>query len=111
MSGLPGAGYEGLALWPDELRHPYSFGAPILKLADFRGPVRALASLTPLLRPAGGARCATARPDRPGADDGGGAEPGSGPSANVNRPGIMTGNVTFFPKIQALVAGSSALRD
>ena len=37
LSGLPSAGYEGLALWPEGLRHPYSFGAPILTLADFDG--------------------------------------------------------------------------
>ncbi len=35
MSGLPSQGYEGLALWPEGLRHPYSFGQPILTLSDF----------------------------------------------------------------------------
>ena len=37
LSGLPAAGYEGLALWPADLRHPFTHDRPILKLADFRG--------------------------------------------------------------------------
>ena len=64
MSGLPSQGYEGLALWPEALRHPYSFGAPILTLSDFydisiRAPVSNV-----IIRPAEGAWCDAARPRR-----------------------------------------------
>ncbi len=107
MSGLPAAGYEGLALWPDELRHPFSFGAPILKLGDFQG----LSLLSPFARRSWDLMGALgARPQDPNdrtvmAD---GAEAGYRSTANVNRPGVITGNVTFYPKIQALIAGGSS---
>ena len=107
MSGLPSAGYEGLALWPEALRHPYSFGAPILTLSDFDGllmrvPVsKASFDLLEAL----GARphdLADVRPD----DDA--AETGIRTIANIGRPGVVTGNITFFPKIQMLFANGSA---
>ena len=106
MSGLPAAGYEGLALWPDELRHPFSFGAPILKLGDFRG----VSVLSPFSRRSWDLMGALgAQPQDPNdrTVTAGGAEAGYRTTANVNRPGVITGNVTFYPKIQALVAGSS----
>ena len=37
------------------------------------------------------------------------AETGIRTIANINRPGVVTGNITFFPKIQMLVASSPAL--
>ena len=107
LSGLPAAGYEGLALWPEELRHPYGFGAPILKLGDFRD----LSVLSPFSRRSWDLMGALgAHPqdpnDRTVPTDG--AEAGYRTTANVNRPGVITGNVTFYPKIQALIAGGSS---
>ena len=37
MSGLTSEGFEGLALWPEALRHPYGFNGPIVTLSDFDG--------------------------------------------------------------------------
>ena len=107
MSGLPSEGFEGLALWPEALRHPYSFNGPIVTLSDFDGlSIRVPVSKASFdLLQALGAKphdLAAAR------DDDDGAESGVRTIANINRPGIVTGNITFFPKIQMLVAGSTA---
>jgi TRAP-type C4-dicarboxylate transport system substrate-binding protein len=37
LAGLEDVGVVGLALLPDELRHPVGFGRPLLSLDDFRG--------------------------------------------------------------------------
>ena len=102
----PVAGLRGPALWPEGLRHPYSFGAPILTLSDF-DDLGSLPGLEGIVRSIAGARCephdlGDARED----DDA--AESGIRTIANINRPGVVTGNITFFPKIQMLVAGSAA---
>ncbi len=104
MSGLPSAGFEGLALWPEALRHPYGFDAPIVTLSDFddlsiRTPVSSVSF--DLMKALGAVPrdLAEARQD----DDA--AESGVRTIVNLNRPGVLTGNITFFPKIQMLVAG------
>jgi TRAP-type C4-dicarboxylate transport system substrate-binding protein len=108
MSGLPAAGFEGLALWPDALRHPFSFGAPILTLLDFHGLViRAAPSRRgfDLLKALG------ARPlDLPdfGPHDVGAAETAIDLHGSMPGPGVFTANITFFPKVQALFANGPA---
>lgn len=37
LEGLDGSRVQGLVLWPDALRHPVGYGAPILRLSDLRG--------------------------------------------------------------------------
>ena len=37
IGGLHSKGVDGLALWPTDLRHPVSFGAPLVSPADFKG--------------------------------------------------------------------------
>lgn len=105
MSGLPAVGFEGLALWPDNLRHPLSFGAPILTLADFEGlKVRAPLSRASyeLLRALGSNPVDVAEYDS--TIDA--FEWGFG--LNSPKPGVVTGNITFFPKVQALVANGQS---
>ena len=107
MSGLPSQGYEGLALWPEGLRHPYSFGQPILTLSDFDD----LSILAPVSKASFDLLQALgANPHDLGdaREDDDAAESGIRTIANINRPGVVTGNITFFPKIQMLVAGSPA---
>ncbi len=107
MSGLPSQGYEGLALWPEGLRHPYSFEAPILTLSDFDD----LSILAPVSKASFDLLQALgAKPHDLGdaREDDEAAESGIRTIANINRPGVVTGNITFFPKIQMLVAGSPA---
>ena len=46
LSGLDGIGVTGLTLFPESLRHLFSFGEPILSPADVKGrTIRAIASL------------------------------------------------------------------
>jgi TRAP-type C4-dicarboxylate transport system substrate-binding protein len=37
MAGLESVGVEGLAMWPEALRHPIGFTKPLLSAADFAG--------------------------------------------------------------------------
>ena len=109
MSGLSSQSYEGLALWPEGLRHPYSFGAPILTLSDFDD----LSILAPVSKASFDLLQALgAKPHDLGdaRDDDDAAESGIRTIANINRPGVVTGNITFFPKIQMLVAGKPPSR-
>jgi TRAP-type C4-dicarboxylate transport system substrate-binding protein len=115
MSGLTKGGATGLALLPEGLRHPFSFGKPLVTPAAFRGKViraaksnlgdatiRALGGTTD--DPVGDAIGAGIR-------DGtlGGAETGFVLSDALPVPGIATANVTFTTKINTLVANSAAL--
>ena len=37
LAGLPEVGVVGLGLWPEGLRHPFGFGAPLNEPADYDG--------------------------------------------------------------------------
>ena len=107
MSGLPAAGFEGLALWPAELRHPASFHTPIVNLADFKDfAIRApLSRVSYDLLEALGAHPLDLAEYRPSNAD------GAETAFALNTPAqiVITANITFFPKFQTLVANSAAL--
>jgi TRAP-type C4-dicarboxylate transport system substrate-binding protein len=114
LAGLNDVGVVGLALWPEALRHPVGFGHPLRSRSDFAGKgIRAIRSeLTwEILRALG------ARPlDRVGNEIGpeidsgklSGAETEIGLVRDLPRPGIVTANVTLFPKANIIVANRKA---
>jgi TRAP-type C4-dicarboxylate transport system substrate-binding protein len=114
LSGLDDVGVVGLALWPEALRHPVGFGHPLRSLADFaRKGIRAPRSeLTWEMLRALGARPFDFVGDEMGpAIDSGrldGAESEIGLVRNLPRPGVVTANVTFFPKANTIVANRAA---
>jgi TRAP-type C4-dicarboxylate transport system substrate-binding protein len=113
LSGLTEAGVVGLALWPEELRRPVSYGAPLLRLADFAGiGIRAPTSETSyvVLRALG------AEPSDP--EDHGTAVHQGVVSASetafawgplLPQLGTFTANLTLYPKVNVLVIGPDAL--
>jgi TRAP-type C4-dicarboxylate transport system substrate-binding protein len=114
LEGLSAAGVEGLALWPEGLRRPFSFAAPLLDRRDYDGLVlRApAATITDALFAALGATST----DLDGADfaaavaagDVGAAESSFVWAPGLPAPTVATGNVAFFPKVNVLVLGDEA---
>ena len=113
MSGLPAIGLEGLALWPDGLRHPFSWDRPLLTLADFR----AVKFRSPLSRTSwdtlnalGATPVDIMGEDAPPVGSGG-LETSMKSAFNFpeSPPGYLTANLTFFPKVHTLVANSGML--
>ena len=114
LAGLNEVGVVGLALWPEALRHPVGFGHPLRSRSDFAGKgIRAIRSALTweILRALG------ARPlDRVGNEIGpeidsgklSGAETEIGLVRDLPRPGIVTANVTLFPKANTIVANRKA---
>jgi TRAP-type C4-dicarboxylate transport system substrate-binding protein len=115
LAGLDRAGIVGLALLPEELRHPFAFGQPFLKVEDFAGQVVrvprsdvAYSTFRHLgARPEdlAGPRFmrAVANGSVRGADAGFAIVSGSLP-----RSATATANVTLFPKANTLVIGQRA---
>jgi C4-dicarboxylate-binding protein DctP len=116
LSGLEGVGVVGLALWPEALRHPVGFGHPLRSRSDFVGKgIRAIRSkLTWEILRALGARPLefVGNPMGPAIDRGqlSGAESEIGlvRQGNLARPGIITANVTFFPRANTIVVNRAA---
>jgi TRAP-type C4-dicarboxylate transport system substrate-binding protein len=116
LSGLDDVGVVGLALWPEALRHPVGFGHPLRSPSDFAGKgIRAIRSrLTWEIL-----RALDARPldfvgdsmgpaiDR-GQLSGAESEIGLVRRQNLARPGIVTANVTLFPRANTVVANRTA---
>jgi TRAP-type transport system periplasmic protein len=106
LDALSSAGVTGLALWPEDLRHPFSLvpGKSILSPQDFEGAnVRAIGSnVTYLLIETLGGKPAVE------ADDFQAAESGLRQGASLPGTPTGTGNVIFFPKYQVLVANGAA---
>jgi TRAP-type C4-dicarboxylate transport system substrate-binding protein len=109
LAGLPEAGVVGLALLPEERRHPFGFGRPLASLQDFRGRrlrVPRADGVYATMRALG------AVPIDPGSlafidgvRDGSitGADSGFGNEAStLPQRGIATGNVTLYAKFQVL---------
>jgi TRAP-type C4-dicarboxylate transport system substrate-binding protein len=110
LGGLEEVGIEGLALIPEELRHPVGFGRALRSPADYAGVgIRAQRSNTSyaLLRALGARPTDLTFEQAASAIQAGkvrGAESsllhlGAHPAA-----GIVTANVVFFPKVNTLVA-------
>lgn len=116
LSGLDDLGVVGLALWPGALRHPVGFGHPLRSRSDFAGKgIRAIRSkLTWEILRALGARPLDLVGDEmgPAIDSGqlSGAESEIGlvRQGNLARSGIVTANVTLFPRANTIVANRAA---
>jgi TRAP-type C4-dicarboxylate transport system substrate-binding protein len=116
LSGLDHVGVVGLGLWPEALRHPVGFGHPLLSASDFKGKgIRAIRSeLTWEILRALGAQPLDLVGDEigPAVDNGqlSGAESEIGlvRHGNLPRRGIVTTNVTLFPKANTIVANQAA---
>jgi TRAP-type C4-dicarboxylate transport system substrate-binding protein len=108
LSGLGSAGFAGLGLYPEQLRHPIGFRKPFLSLRDFAGAQFRVPGSDPsdrLIRALGavpihanGAALSKAIAD--GKVDG--AESSVGNAAPFPARSIMTSNVTFYPKTTTL---------
>ena len=100
LAGLPAAGVVGLDLFAGGLRHPFASDEPLLGADDYQdGTLRiALSETVKQMFAALGAKVT----DADASSQQRGAE-----SAYAWAPDpIATGNVTYFPKVTALVAGS-----
>lgn len=106
MSSLDEAGVVGIALLPEGLRHPFGFKAPLLGPEDYAGEgIRTPTSNT--TSAVFEALGATPNDREPNAGTQAGME-----SAYAQEPaGTATGNVTFYPKANALVANDDVLED
>jgi TRAP-type C4-dicarboxylate transport system substrate-binding protein len=114
LSGLADVGVVGLALLPDSLRHPVGFQKPFLTLEDFAGatirtpPSGASFQILEAL----GAEPVDVGPDFPDRVASGeivGAESAfAWAGGTLPVPGVITANITFFPKVNTLVANSEA---
>jgi C4-dicarboxylate-binding protein DctP len=116
LAGLGAAGVVGLALWPESLRHPFGFGAPLVSPDDFRGATVRVPRST-MSDALFGALGATTL-DLTGAELRDGVADGRVAAAESDYylartlvPGqfpIVAGNVTLYPKVQTLVIGKHA---
>jgi TRAP-type C4-dicarboxylate transport system substrate-binding protein len=106
LDSLSSTGRTGLALWPEDLRHPFSVvpGKSILSPQDFAGStVRATNSkVTLLLIEKLGGKVVEDGSDYQT------AESGLRQGSTLEGAPTATGNVTFFSKFQVLFANSAA---
>jgi TRAP-type C4-dicarboxylate transport system substrate-binding protein len=116
LDGLTTVGLSGLSMWPEDLRHPVSFKAPLLTPASFGGVgIRAIPSdITTSLVAALGGHAMDVDDDyafATGVSTGsiGGAESGFQNVSSLPTTGTFTGNVTFYPRMDVLVTNPSAL--
>ena len=112
MAGLDKVGVDGLALWPDSMRHPVSFGAPLLTAGDFRGAklLMPLSDVSNRLAGAIGVEPVNP-PDWTAAVAAGemqGAESAFVWSNDLPAFGTFTANITFFPKVNTVAANKLA---
>ena len=98
LAGLPAAGVVGFGLFPEGLRHPFGFGAPLRGPADYdNGLVRSPHSRTTrAVFAALGARVTEADVDPS-------TQRGAESSYALTPAGVATGNVVFYPKVNSLV--------
>ncbi len=98
LAGLDEAGVVGVALFPEGLRHPFGFNGPLRGPDDYAGEtIRSPTSKTAAAVFA--ALGATAEDEPPSPTDQAGMES----SYSVETQGTATGNVSFYPKANALV--------
>lgn len=102
LSGLDQAGVTGLDLFPEGLRHPFGYKEPVLGVKDYQGAViRTPTSKTAFaLFQAFGATPVGDQADSL-------VQKATDSSFALTPAAIATGNVTLFPKVNALVAGPS----
>ena len=116
LAGLEEAGFVGLGVYPDQLRHPLGYAAPLRSLDDLDGGVIRLVpseATDALVRALGGEPAygltgsdldaAIAR----GEVDG--TETSLGLALETAPPGsVLTGNVVLFPRVNVLFASDAA---
>jgi TRAP-type C4-dicarboxylate transport system substrate-binding protein len=104
MAGLDEAGVVGLAMFPEGMRHPFGFRAPLRGPDDYAGQViRTPTSETvSAMFAALGARTDDLEPDA-------GVQAGMESAYELEPAGTATGNVTFYPKADVLAVSPDLL--
>jgi TRAP-type C4-dicarboxylate transport system substrate-binding protein len=101
LSGLPAVGVIGLGLLSEGLRHPYGFAGPLLGPEDYDGAViRTMTSAT--TKATFQALGASVTDEQMNTEAHEGMESGYA----WDPIGVATGNVVFFPKVNAVVINS-----
>ena len=114
LTGLDKAGVVGLTLLPEGLRHPVGFARPFLTAEDFAGAkIRApLSNASYRLLEALGAKAVEICCDEfsQAVANGSitGAESAFNLVGNLPWPGTLTANITFYPKVNAIVMNKNA---
>ncbi len=117
LTGLDKAGVVGLTLLPEGLRHPVGFARPLLTLEDFAGAkIRApLSNASYRLLEALAAKpvdiCCDDFSQAVAGGEIDGAESGFAWGGDLPRPGTFTANVTFYPKVNAIVVNDDTFGD
>ena len=109
LAGLDSIGVTGLAVWPESLRHPIGFAGPLLTAADFRGAQMRVPTSDISI---GLAQALGVEPvDNPedwtvavAAGELDGAESAFVWGLDLPALGTFTGNITFYPKANTIVA-------
>jgi TRAP-type C4-dicarboxylate transport system substrate-binding protein len=98
MSGLDGTGVHGVALFPEGLRHPFGFTAPLFGPDDYRGETirTPTSATTAAVFKALGARTVDTELDAR-------TQAGAESAYDLSPTGIATGNVMLFAKADVLV--------
>jgi TRAP-type C4-dicarboxylate transport system substrate-binding protein len=114
LSGLDKAGVVGLTLIPEGLRHPVSFSRPFVTTEDFAGAkIRApLSKASYRLLEALGTKpvdiCCDEFSQAVANGSITGAESAFVLVGNLPSPGTFTANITFYPKVNAIVMNDNA---
>jgi len=116
LAGVSAVGLTGLGIYPETLRHPFATGAPVLTPADLRGKkLRSLESeetyavframgAEPMFADGADFRTALRSGDIAVVES---SFALAGPV--LATPAVGTGNVTFFPRMNVLVANAEAM--
>jgi len=104
LDGLSEVGVTGLAILPESLRHPNSFGDPLYGAEDYAGAVirSPYSETVTAMFEALGATTAEGSPEDPLLD-------AMETSFTRSEGPVVTGNVTFFGKLDALVINDETL--
>ena len=120
IAGLEGAGVVGLGLYPDGLRYPLGYAAPMASLEDFDGAVIRLVpseATEALIRALGGRPVFGLNGDEldaaiiSGELDGTEISLALAPelAQDVAPTSVITGNVVLFPRVNTLFAGQDLM--
>ena len=113
LAGLADVGVTGLAMWPESLRHPIGFDGPLLTAADFRGAQLRVPISDASYRLADAIGAEPVDPEdwdaAVAAGELDGAESAFVWALDLPRFGTFTGNVTFYPKVNTIVANTEIL--
>jgi TRAP-type C4-dicarboxylate transport system substrate-binding protein len=103
LAGLPDGGMVGLDLFPDGLRHPFGYDRPLLGAADYDGGVIRAARSDTVDRLFAALGASTTDDDESTHLDGAEQQFSLAPAGAA----VATGNVTFFVKMNVLMASRS----